>query len=222
MSAAFDRSAAHRASPTRYFQPGAVAGSGSVLWILDVSHPTVLRRGPGGSVTACEVPGEIRGSGIVGWRQRWLHADEFGCWVVGADGVAHCDHSGTVRLIDDASVSVSALAQGVLASACGERDGGGNALIRLWALDAPEPTIVPVPGEVQDIQLTRDGFLVSMRTGTQGSGATVIDRGQWCARVRVDGRVVLGDPWPRAYWGVGGVSVVGLGAPVAVSRSARS
>ncbi|MGW6378719.1 hypothetical protein ACWFRB_21910 [Rhodococcus sp. NPDC055112] len=119
-------------------------------------------------------------------------------------------------------MSVSALAHGVLASACGERDGGGNALIRLWALDAPEPTIVPVPGEVQDIQLTRDGFLVSMRTGTQGSGATAIDRGQWCARVGVDGRVVLGDPWPRAYWGVGGVSVVGLGAPVAVSRSAGS
>lgn len=219
MSAGFDSSVSRGTGPTRYFTPGSVAGSGSVLWVLDVSHPVLLRRDADGTIGTFAIPGEIRGSGIVGWRVRWLHADESGCWVVGADGIVHCDHSGAVRLIDPAPVSVSGLVDGVLATArTGDRD--GNALIRLRTLDATEWTAtVTVPGDVDDIQPTRGGFLVSMRTGTDGPVVIATDRGQWCARLGLDGALALGDPWPRRYWSGGDVSVVDVGAPVAVSSS---
>lgn len=220
MSAGFDCSASRETGPTRYFTPGAVAGSGSALWVLDVSHPVLLRRAADGTIGTFTIPGEIRGTGIVGWRERWPHADESGCWVVGADGIAHCDHAGAVRLIDPAPVSASGLVDGVLATArTGDRDGDGNALIRLRTLDASDRTAtVAVPGDVDDIQPTRGGFLVSMRTRTDGPVVIATDRGQWCARVGLDAAVTLGDPWPCPYWG-GRVSVVDLGAPVAVSRS---
>ncbi|AWK73783.1 hypothetical protein CBI38_21690 [Rhodococcus oxybenzonivorans] len=46
--------------------------------------------------------GAIRRSGIVGYTPRRLHADGSGCWIVGADGIAHCDHAGTVTIVDSA------------------------------------------------------------------------------------------------------------------------
>lgn len=199
---------------TRRFQPGALAGYGATLWMLDVSQPVLVRYTDGVVSAVVRVPGPPRGS-VVGWTPRRLHADKDGCWIVGADGVAHCDHDGVVEVVDASPITVSALAHGTLATA-GRRDGDGSALLVLRTRTGTVAA-VPLPAEVEAVGGVGDGFTVFMRTGAQGRSVARNERGPWCARVALDGTLVLGTAWPRQYWGIGRVTIADAGAPLVVA-----
>ncbi|OYD69459.1 hypothetical protein [Rhodococcus sp. OK302] len=214
----------YRAAPARRaFKAGSMAGYGDVLWVLDVSHPLLLRRVGNGEVTEHVIPGPIRGSGIVGYKIRSLWADESGCWITGRDGIAHCDSTGVVRVLDEAPVRSAALVNGVLAYTTHRdgRDEGAPTLIRLRTIQGSVKEVT-VPADVQSIGVEQSGFLVFMRTGVQGTSAALFDRGCWCARVSLDGTCTIGTAWPRRYWETMDVKLVDIGAPLAVSRSSMS
>jgi hypothetical protein len=197
-----------------------LAGHGSVLWLLDVGRPVLVRRAGDGSTSTHTVPGVIRRSGIVGYTPRRLHADGSGCWIVGADGIAHCDHAGTVTIVDSApvSASASALTDGVLATAAPTyRDASSSLVLR--TLSGGVYATVDVPADIETVSPGAGGFLLFMRTGAQGTIVAQNQRGPWCARIRIDGALELGTAWPRPFWNSGDTALVDVGAPLAVGRS---
>ena len=203
------------AHSSRRFVPGQLAGHGSDLWILDTGRPCLLRRAHDGSTTAHTVPGVNRGSGIVGHVPRWLHADDSGCWVIGADGISHCDHRGSVTIVEPDPISTSALSDGVLATA---RPLGDSLILR--TLGAGIHATVELPAEVEAVNPTDGGFLVFMRTGHYSSTAPQFGRGPWCARVGHDGTLTLGTAWDVDAWR-GMTTVVDMGGPVALGRRVK-
>ncbi|KAF0957228.1 hypothetical protein MLGJGCBP_00027 [Rhodococcus sp. T7] len=219
MSGSNEASTRHTGS-TRAFRAGPLAGHGSVLWLLDVGRPVLVRRAGDGSTSTHTVPGAIRRSGIVGYTPRRLHADGSGCWVVGADGIAHCDHAGTVTIVDSApvSASASALTDGVLATAAPTYRATSSSVV-LRTLSGGVYATVDVPADIEAVSPGAGGFLLFMRTGAQGTIVAQNQRGPWCARVRLDGALELGTAWPRPFWNSGDTTLVDVGSPLAVGRS---
>jgi hypothetical protein len=91
--------------------PGALAVSGTDVWVADVSQPALVRRRSDGSIEQTWLAGDD-GHGPV----RRLHADESGVWLVDDGGVRHCDQDGHVREVVREQVGDSALAGGLLAT----------------------------------------------------------------------------------------------------------
>ncbi len=206
---------------TRKFQPGAVAGHNATLWILDASQPMLVRRTPDGASTVVRVPGPPRRS-VVGWTPRRLHADASGCWIVGADGIVHCDHDGSVDVLDDTPIAESALVHGILATVGqGRRDRDGSPLLDLRTR-TEMVAAVPLPSEIDAIGAAGDGFTVFMRTGAQGRSIAQNERGPWCARIGLDGTRKLGTAWPRLYWQIDRAAITDVGAPLVVTRQLPS
>lgn len=206
---------------TRRFQPGTVAGHDSALWILDASQPVLVRRTPAGASTVVRVPGPPRRS-VVGWTPRRLHADADGCWIVGADGIAHCDHDGSLDVLDATPIAASALVHDTLATVGqGRRDRDGSPLLELRTR-TEMVAAVPLPAEVDAIGGVGDGFTVFMRTGAQGRRVALNERGPWCARIALDGTRKLGTAWPRPYWGIERVAIADVGVPLVVARQSSS
>ncbi|MFC9514915.1 hypothetical protein ACFTSD_04220 [Nocardiaceae bacterium NPDC056970] len=217
MSAALGSAAAHHEYPSRPFRAGFTAGHGTILWLLDVSRPILVRRARDGTCSSHAVPGRVRTSGIVGWTTVRLHPDDTGCWVVGVDGTAHCGHDGTVRAVDPDPVGASALSAGVLATVA-RGDASTVALRRV----SGETVAVALPAEAESVCAADDGFVVLMRTDAQGWVAAPGSSGLWCARIGFDGRMTLGDPWPRAYRRVDRPHLVDVGLPMVVARGGAS
>ncbi|WP_037140578.1 hypothetical protein [Rhodococcoides fascians] len=170
-----------------------------------------MRRSRDRSTTAHTFPGGSYTSDIVGHTPRWLHADSSGCWVVGSDGIIHCDHAGSVTVVDDTCrVSASALVDGVLATS----SVGVDELI-LRTVDGAYTAVV-LPAEVRTIYPSGHGFVVLMRTGRY---EPAVERGSWCARVGLDGTFTLGTAWEIRPWR-GLDTVVDVGTQIAVGRGA--
>ncbi|WP_206509778.1 hypothetical protein [Rhodococcus sp. KRD197] len=197
---------------SRVFRPGPLAGHGPDLWLLDVAKPVLLRRTRDGSTTTHVIPGGSYGSGIVGHTPRWLHADSSGCWIVGADGIVHCDHRGTVTMVQSTRTSASALLNGVLATSVA----GVDELV-LRSMDGVVATVV-LPAEVRTIYPSGHGFVILMRTGRYEPG---VERGSWCAHVGLDGTLVLGTAWEIGPWR-GLDTVVDVGTQIAIGKGASS
>ncbi|GAF49340.1 hypothetical protein C8E05_4146 [Rhodococcus wratislaviensis] len=137
---------------------------------------------------------------------------------MGADGIAHCDHAGTVTIVDSAPVSASALTDGVLATAAPTHPVTSSSLM-LRTLSKGVYATVGVPADIESVSPGDGGFLLFMRTGAQGRIVAQNQRGPWCARVRLDGALELGTAWPRPFWNSGDTTLVDVGAPLAVGRS---
>ena len=206
---------------TRRFRPGVVAGHDSVVWILDVSQPVLVRFTFEKISTVVRVPGPSRGS-VVGWTPRRLHADASGCWIVGADGIAYCAHNGSVEVFDTTPVTASALVHGVLATAGRGRDGREGWSLLDLRTRTERVAAVPVPAEIDAIGAAGDGFTVVMRTGAQGRSVARNERGLWCARIGLDGTRELGTAWPRPYWGIDRVAIADVGVPLVVATQSCS
>ncbi|MBM4634251.1 hypothetical protein A4U94_00490 [Prescottella equi] len=217
MNAASGSAAAHHEHPSRPFRAGFIAGHGSTLWLLDVSRPILVRRARDGACSTHAVPGHLRTSGIVGWTPVRLHPDAAGCWVAGVDGTAHCSHDGTVRALDPEPVRASALYAGVLATVA-RADASTLALRGV----SGETVTVALPAEADSVCAADEGFVVLMRTDAQGRAAAWGDSGLCCARIGFDGRMTLGDPWPRAYRRVDRPHLVDVGQPMVVARGGAS
>lgn len=202
-------------SNSRAFIPGPLAGSGTDLWLLDVGKPVLLRREYDGTISRHAIPGAERGSGIVGYAPRWLHADDSGCWIVGADGIAHCDRRGIVTAVSSRRVDSSAVVDGVLATtSIGEDE------VVLHTLRGGVVATVELPAEAQTINPSGQGFVVLMRTGRYDSNRSSYERGSWCARIGLDGALELGTAWEIEPWR-GLDTVVDVGTEIALGRRTR-
>ncbi len=204
------RLAERRMTSSRVFRPGPLAGHGSDLWLLDVGKPVLLHRTRDGSTATHVIPGGSYGSDIVGHTPRWLHADGLGCWIVGADGIVHCDHAGIVTTVQATRISGSALMNGVLATSV-----TGVDELTLRTVGGVFAT-VGLPAEVRTIYPSGHGFVILMRTGRYEPG---MQRGSWCAHVGLDGTLALGTAWEIRPWR-GLDTVVDVGTQIAVGKGA--
>lgn len=130
--------------------------------------------------------------------------------MVGTDGIIHCDHLGTVTVVDDARVSASALVEGVLATSV-----IGVDELTLHTVEGEYATVA-LPAEVRTIHPSGHGFVILMRTGRYEPG---VERGSWCAHVGLDGTLVLGTAWEIRPWR-GLDTVVDVGTHIAVGKGA--